>query len=163
MPIASSQEELLAKVQRWQEEPPTEEEKIEFLRTAIEDMKDPVHINEFKDNIKTLGIAAVKTDESFDKVNRTLKKFVKDYGSDFPEVATFQQRWEGYQNVHLCFSRLFSSFYYCVRIGAVFFSSHATSLTKRASVMGVRYELHPNTLVADQNNAQDTIVSFSSW
>ena len=141
---------------------PSEEEKIEFLRTAIDDMKDPVHINEFKDNIKTLGTAAVKTDEAFDKVNRKLKRFVEDYESDFPEVATFQQRWEGYQDVHLCFPGLFSSSYSCVRIGAIFFKSHAILLTKRASVMGVRYEFHPNALVVDQNNAQDTIAFFSS-
>ena len=140
----------------------SKEEKIDFLRTAIDDMKDPENVQNFKENIKTLGTAAIKTDEAFDKVNRKLKKFVEDFGSDFPDVATFQQRWQGYQDVHLCFSRLFSSPYSCVRIGAIFFSSHAILLTKRASVIRVRYEFHPNALVVDQNNAQDTMAFFSS-
>ncbi|KIJ58204.1 hypothetical protein HYDPIDRAFT_34399 [Hydnomerulius pinastri MD-312] len=77
----------------------SEKEKIKFLEDAVEALKDKGNVEKFTEAIKVIGRAAVYTDEAFDKINRTLLKFVEESGSDFPEIKGYQTRWAGYQTV----------------------------------------------------------------
>ncbi|KIJ63534.1 hypothetical protein HYDPIDRAFT_40949 [Hydnomerulius pinastri MD-312] len=75
----------------------SEQEKIKFLQDAVEALKDKGNVEKFTEAIKFIGRVAVYTDEAFDKINRTLLKFVRESGSDFPEIEGYQTRWAGYQ------------------------------------------------------------------
>ncbi|KIJ58593.1 hypothetical protein HYDPIDRAFT_119410 [Hydnomerulius pinastri MD-312] len=55
--MTSLAEDVLASVEHWQKQAPSEDEKIDFLTKSIADMKDPEHQNEFKDSITALCIS----------------------------------------------------------------------------------------------------------
>ena len=89
-------------VERWVQEEPTDEEKLKFLRQAIKDLGEPGNEQVFEAAMKDLGIRAVRTDEAFDRVERTMKTFVKDHGDQFPGLKPFQEEWSGYTSVRYC-------------------------------------------------------------
>ena len=84
-------------------DPISDEEKLEFLEEALAALKDKNNIDKFTEAIKYIGTTAVYTDEAFDKINRTLLKFVAEHGSSFPEIAGYQTKWAVFKKVRSLF------------------------------------------------------------
>lgn len=98
-PVSLTFEAAEKKVEQWAEEPPTEEEQLEFLRKAIKDLGEPGNEEVFKAAMKELGVRAVNTDNAFARVKNTLDAFVTNHGDRFPGLKAFQTEWNGYRSV----------------------------------------------------------------
>ena len=100
--MSSTTAQLAIQAAKWKSDPPTEDEKKEFLKTTIKDLENPEMATEVSKNLEGLAVTAVKTDEAFDKVGRYFKNFVDQSGKDFPGLAGYLTQWTGHQNVSPC-------------------------------------------------------------
>ena len=84
--------------------PILDEEKLsEFFEEALVALKDKDNIDKFIEAFRYIRTTAVYIDEAFDKINRTLLKFVDDHGLSFPEMAGSQTKWTGFKRVRSLF------------------------------------------------------------
>jgi hypothetical protein len=121
----------------------TEHDRIEFLKAAISAFKDVRTTWKLEDEVDLLAEAALKMSADFDSVNTTMKEFVRDHGSDFPELKEYQQQWEGYKEASLSFQciRLQGLVLKITRDGRVCFGPLAILRPMRVPVIGVRLQL----------------------
>ena len=104
LPSASALEAATKTVERWAQSEPTEEEKLEFLRKAINAIGMPENVKVFRDAMTELAVRAVLTDNAFARVKNTMDAFVREHGDRFPGIKPFQSEWNGYKSVRWSFT-----------------------------------------------------------
>jgi hypothetical protein len=95
----SAFELALKAIEDWKSNPPTEEDRIKFLKDTIAGLEDPKQASELSKNLEGLAVIAVKTDESFANVANYFKNFVDKHGHDFPGLSDYLKEWDGFQIV----------------------------------------------------------------
>ncbi|KIJ63530.1 hypothetical protein HYDPIDRAFT_29328 [Hydnomerulius pinastri MD-312] len=91
-------ESILQRIERWKTQPPDEEERIEFLQTAIHSLADSGNVAVFKNAMKTFGDGVIKAATSFKRVSDTFLDLVERYGDRFRELEKWENDWGGLRN-----------------------------------------------------------------
>ncbi|KIJ58596.1 hypothetical protein HYDPIDRAFT_171217 [Hydnomerulius pinastri MD-312] len=91
-------ESILQRIERWKTQPPDEEERIEFLQTAIHSLADSGNVAVFKNAMKTFGDGVIKAATSFKRISDTFLDLVERYGDQFRELEKWENDWGGLRN-----------------------------------------------------------------